>query len=197
MLLHARGNGKHIGVEDDVVRIESGLFGQQTVSTGADLYLALVGIGLPLLVKCHHHYGCSQTAYFPGMGQEYILALFQRNGVDDRLALQAFQSGTDDIPLRGVYHDRHTGYIRLGSNEVKERGHLGTGIEKPVVHINVYHLRTILHLAACDADGFFIVMLFYQPQELARTGHVATLTNVDEVGFGLHGQPFQSRQPQA
>ena len=56
VLLHARGNGENVRIEDDVFRREADLVDQDPVSALADADLLLVGRGLALLVEGHHHY---------------------------------------------------------------------------------------------------------------------------------------------
>ena len=196
MLLHARGHGQDVGVEDDVRRTEASFVYQQAVSPAADGYAAFVGIGLPLFVKGHHHRGGAQAADEAGMFQEFLLAFLQRDGVDDGLALHALQSSHDDVPLRGVYHHRHAGNLGLGGYQIEEGCHLFFGIKQAVVHVDVDDLCPVLHLTAGDAKGFLVVFFINEPQELARAGHIATLAHVDEVVFGLHLQQFEAGEPE-
>ena len=44
------------GIEDDVLRREADLLGQDPVGARADLDLALDGVGLALFVEGHHHH---------------------------------------------------------------------------------------------------------------------------------------------
>ena len=75
MLGHARGDGQHVGVEDDVLRGEADLFGEKPVGAFADGDLALVGVGLARLVECHDHRGGSQPTHALGMLEEGLFAL--------------------------------------------------------------------------------------------------------------------------
>ncbi len=49
VLLDAGGDGEDVRIEDDVLRREAGLLGQQLVGAGADFDLARLGVGLPCL----------------------------------------------------------------------------------------------------------------------------------------------------
>ena len=196
VLLHARGHGQDVGVEDNVRRTEASFIYQQAVSPAADGNAAFVSVGLPLLVKSHHHRGGAQATDEAGMFQEFLLAFLQRDGVDDGLALHALQSSHDDVPLRGVYHHRHAGNLGLGGYQVEEGYHLFFGIKQAVVHVDVDDLCPVLHLTAGDTEGFLVVFFINEPQELARAGHVATLAHVDEVVFGLHLQQFEAGEPE-
>ena len=62
VLLEAGGNGEHVGIEDDVRRIDAGLFGQQPIGALADLDLARDGVGLALLVEGHHDHRRRRSA---------------------------------------------------------------------------------------------------------------------------------------
>ena len=59
--------------------------------------------------------------------------------------------------------------------------HFGTRVQQSVVHIDVYHLRTVVHLLAGNGDGLLILLFLNQAQELARTGHVAPFADVEEI----------------
>ena len=61
--------------------------------------------------------------------------------------------------------------------------HLLTCVEKTVVHIDIEHQRSVVHLFAGDGDGFVVILFLNQSQELARTGNVAALTHIDESHF--------------
>ncbi|CNV29953.1 Uncharacterised protein [Salmonella enterica subsp. enterica serovar Bovismorbificans] len=56
VLFNTGGDGKDIRVEDDVFRREAHLFSQNPVRPTANLDFTLAGIGLPLLIKSHHHH---------------------------------------------------------------------------------------------------------------------------------------------
>ena len=92
VLLDAGGDGEDVGIEDDVLGREAGLFGQQLVGAGADRDLALQRVGLALLVEGHDDDGGAVGAHQPGVVQEGLLALLHRDRVDQRLALHAFQA---------------------------------------------------------------------------------------------------------
>jgi len=99
MLLYARGHGEAVGVKDDVLSRESDLVDQDVVGPLADFLAALEVVGLTVLIECHHHDGSTVLATQAGFADELLLALLQRDGVDDRLALDALEAGLDDLPL--------------------------------------------------------------------------------------------------
>ena len=59
--------------------------------------------------------------------------------------------------------------------------HFCPRVQQSVVHVDVYHLRTVFHLLAGNGDGLLILLFLNQAQELARTGHVAPLADVEEI----------------
>lgn len=99
VLLHTCGNGEHVRIEDDIKRVHPHLIHQYMVSPLGYLYSALKGCGLSYLVEAHHHTGGSVSEHILGMSDKHFLALLERYGVDDTLALTTLQSGSDDIPL--------------------------------------------------------------------------------------------------
>ena len=76
MLFDARGNGKNVGVKDDVLWRETHLSGQYFVSPRTDLGLACIGIGLAFFVKCHHHRSRAIAAHQIGLATKFSLAFF-------------------------------------------------------------------------------------------------------------------------
>ncbi len=62
VLLDPRGDREDVRVEDQVLRREAGLLGEQAVGALADLDLALDGVGLALLVEGHHDDGGAVAA---------------------------------------------------------------------------------------------------------------------------------------
>ena len=55
------------------------------------------------------------------------------------------------------------------------------GIEKPVVHVDVYHHGPVSHLLARNGYRLVIAFVLNEPQKLARACHVATLTHIDKA----------------
>ena len=189
VLLHTRCDGEHVRVEDDVERIHAQLVHQQAVSTPGYLDAALIGSSLSHFVEAHHHHGSAIAHHVPGMRKEHLLALLQTDGIDDALALAAFQSSQDHLPFRGVYHHRNLGYLRLSRYHIEEVHHLSLRIQQSVVHVDVYHGSSVSHLLACDTDGFLITFFVNQTQELPATSHVTALTHVYEPA-GIHRQMY-------
>ena len=181
VLLHTCGNGKHVRVEDDVERVHPHLIHQYMVSSLGYLDSALKGCGLSHLVEAHHHTGSSVSEHILGMSDKHFLALFERYGVDDTLALTALQSGSDDIPFGRVDHDGHFSYLGLGSYHIEEIHHLGLGIEQTVIHIDVYHRSPVSNLFTGYAEGFLITFLIDESQELSASCHIAPLTHIDKT----------------
>ena len=123
VFVHACCHGEYGGVEDDVERIEIELVNQEVVGSFADGDFALVGGGLPFFVECHDDDCCSEALYGLGMGKECGFSLLEGNGIDDALALYAFECRLDDFPLGGVDHDGHFRYVGVGHEEAQEMGH--------------------------------------------------------------------------
>ena len=157
MFLNTRGYGQDIGVENNVLRRKTDFVHQNVVGPFADFNAAFVAVGLALLVECHHH-GCRAVAqHFLGVFLEFFLAFLHRNRVDNRFALHAFQPGLNHFPLRGVNHERHAADVRLGGNQVQERGHHLHRIQHSFVHVHVNHLGAAFHLLAGHAQGGFVI----------------------------------------
>jgi len=106
VLLDPSRHRQDVGIEDDVLWGEPGLLGQQVISATADGYLALDGVGLPLLVEGHDHDSGPVIANAAGLIEEYLLALLEADRVHHAFALDALESGLEHAPARAVDHDR-------------------------------------------------------------------------------------------
>ncbi len=156
MLLHACGDGEDIGIEDDVFGGKADLVDQYAVGALADPDFVLVSGGLAQFVKSHHYNGSAVFQNFRRVLAKLFFAFFQRNRIDDALALQALQTGLDDLPFRRVHHKRHLGDFRLTPEQLQEACHRRDAINHALVHTDVEDVRPVLDLLPGYAYRFFI-----------------------------------------
>ena len=193
MLLHACGDGEDIGIEDDVFGGKADLVDQDAVGTLADPDFVLVSRGLTLFVKSHHYHGRAVFQNFRRVLAKLLFAFFQRNRIDDALALQALQTGLDDLPFRGVHHKRHLGDFWLTPEQLHEARHRRDAVNHALVHADVEDICPVFDLLAGDAYSFLIFTFLDQPGELRRTGHIGPLPDHDEDAW-LLGEGLRSRE---
>ena len=112
-----------------------------------------------------------------------VFALFQRNRIDDRLALHAFQSGFDHREFRGIDHHRNAGDVRLGRDQIEKRRHRLFGIEQAFVHVDVDDLRAVFDLIAGDRERRGIIAGCDELAKARRTGDVGAFADIDEGNF--------------
>ena len=129
MLVDACRHRENIRIEDDVFRREPHLFRQYAISARANRDLALARVGLALLVEGHDDHRRAVAHHRARMIDERRLAFLQRDRIDDRLSLHAFQPCLDHLEFRGIDHHRHARDIGLGRDEVQEFLHCLGGIE--------------------------------------------------------------------
>ena len=190
---NARGDGQHVGVEDDLLGRES-VFGQQAVGAFGHLDLAFEGVGLSPLVEEHDHSGGSVAPDGGGPAQELRFALLERDGVHDGLALRHLESGLEHLPLRRVDHRRHAGDLGFRGHQVEERAHGRRPVDQSVVHADIDDLRPGLDLGAGHREGLLVAAFADEPCEAGRSGDVRALADVDEVGLGNDPQRLQTAQ---
>ena len=195
MLLDARRDGEHVGVEHDVGRCETDLPDEQVVRATEDLDLPVGGLRLSLLVERHHDDRGAEAAHLTSLGEEVVLTLLQRDRVDDPLALNAAQSGLDHGPARRVDHDREPGNLRLGGDQVQENGHGPLAVEQVGVHVDVEQVGSTAHLLERDVDGLLPVPTLDQPSEARRAGDVRALSDDHERGFVCDGERLEPAEP--
>ena len=88
--------------------------------------------------------------------------------------------GFDDVPLRGVDHDRNPGNVGLGGDQVEEPDHRGLGIQHALVHVDINNLRAIVDLILRDLQCRLVVLLSDEAGKFCGAGHVGALANIDE-----------------
>ena len=58
--------------------------------------------------------------------------------------------------------------------------HFRTRIQQRVVHVDVYHQRTVLHLLAGYQHRFVVLLFLDETQKLPAARHIAAFTDVRE-----------------
>ena len=108
--------------------------------------------------------------------------------------MNTLQACDDNVPFRGVDHDRHFGNVGLGGNQVQESDDGGFGIEHAFVHVHVDNLGAVFHLFAGNRQGGVVVVFQNQALEFGRAGHVTALADVDEEGVRRNGKGLETAQ---
>ena len=99
VFLDARGDRKNVRIENDVFRGEVQFLGQKLEGAFADCHFAMDRVCLAFFIECHDDH-CRTVSQTQTCGlQEGLLAFFQTDGVDDRLALHAFQPRLEHGPV--------------------------------------------------------------------------------------------------
>ena len=195
VLLHSRRHGQDVRIEDNVLRLKSGLIHKNPVGARADPRLVLEPRCLPLLVESHHHRRRAILQHRRRVLAKLPLALLQRNRVHNALALQALQPRLNHLPLRGVDHERNLCYFGLAGQQLQIARHRGYAVDHPLIHADVEYVRAVLYLLPRHAYGLFVLAFFDQLGELRRPGHVGPLADQNEDA-GLLREGLRSRQSQ-
>ena len=99
MLFYSGSDGENVGIEDYILRVHPGFFGEETVGSGADLYLSVEGCCLTFFVKCHYYYCCSEGLYGLCLFDELFRAFLEADGVHDAFALGVLEACDDGFPV--------------------------------------------------------------------------------------------------
>ena len=196
VLLHAGGDRKDVRIEDDVLRRKADAVDQNVVGARGDLLFLFQRVGLAGFVERHDHDGGAVAAHQFGVADEGVLALLERDRIDHRLALHAFQPGLDHREFRGIDHHRHARDIGLGGDQIEERGHRLFGIEQALVHIDVDDLRAVLDLIAGHRERGRIIAGGDELAESRRAGDVGALADIDERNLRRQREGFEAGEPQ-
>ena len=167
MLFDAGRNGKHVRVEDDVLRLPP-VGDEQLVGALADVHLPLDGVGLPLFVERHHDDARPVALDLPRVCQEFVLALLEADRVDDALPLQALEPGLEHRPARAVDHDRDARDVWFGRDQVEEGRHRLHRVEEVGVHVDVEDVRAAADLFERDLDRLLELPALDQAPEARR-----------------------------
>ena len=99
VLFNARGDGKNVGVENNVFRCEVQLIDQDAVCTFTNLDFSRIGVGLTLFIKRHDNRRCTITLDESGLLFELRQPFFHGDGIYDALALNASQASLNHAPF--------------------------------------------------------------------------------------------------
>jgi len=194
VLLDAGGDREDVGIEDDVLGREADLFRENFVGACANFDFARLGVGLALLIKSHDHGRRAVATHDLGLGDEFFLALLQRNRIHHRLALDAFQAGLDHLELGRVHHDRDARDVGLGGDEVQKLDHHLLRIEQALVHVDVDDLGAGGDLLARHVKRGGIVAGLNEFSEFRGARDVGALADIDETNVGGQRERLQPRQ---
>ena len=162
VLLHAGGDGEHVKIENDVLRIHAHLFGEDLVGALGDGDLVVARRSLALFVESHDDGRRTIAHDLFGLCAELVFTALEADGIDDALTLHALEACFDDRPLGAVDHDRHLANVWLGGDEVEEAGHAGFAVEHAFVEIDIDNLRAFLDLREHDGEGAGEVVVLNQ-----------------------------------
>ena len=161
-----------------------------------DLDLPLDRVGLSALVERHHDDRGAVAADEPGLLKEIRLAFLERDGVDDRLALNALEPGFDHRPLRAVDHHRHPGDFRLGRDVVEERASSpARSRASPSSMFTSMRFAPPRTWSSATAAASAKAPSLIEPRKLPRAGDVGPLADHLEVAVGPDGERLEARQP--
>ena len=192
VFFQARCDCENVRIEDDVLRWEIQLCGEEVIGAFADFGLARKRIGLPHFVERHHDDSSAMTPRDGCLVEKLFLTFLHRNRIDDGLALNAFEAGLNHVEFRGIDHDRHAGDVRLGCDKVKKLDHRLFGIEQALIHVYVNDLRAVLDLIACNLEGGREVTVLDQLSESRRTRDVGAFAHINEGNIGGEDEWLQT-----
>src|SRR5262249_11759708 len=97
VFLHAGADREDVHIENNVLGRETDLLGEQVMDSLTNSDLVIGGDGLALLVEGHDHDCGTIAADRARLRHEALKIVFDGDGVDNRLALDALQASLDDL----------------------------------------------------------------------------------------------------
>ena len=186
VFFNARGNGKNVGVKNDVFGWEVHLIDQYAVCAFANFNFALVGIGLAFFIKSHDHRSRTISLDELRLLLKAFHALFHADGIDNALALNATQTRFNDTPFGRVDHDGHAGNVGLRRNQVQEPNHGRLAVQHGFVHVDVNNLRTVFNLLTGHCQSLLVLAIQNHAGKCFRACDVGALTNVHKQRVGTN-----------
>src|SRR5690606_36132468 len=122
------------------------------------------------------------------------LAFLEADGVDDALALDALEAGFQNLPFGRVDHDGHATDVRLAGDQPQEARHGRLGVQHALVHVDVDHLGSSLHLLQGHIQRSRVVALSDEAGEAAGAGDVGAFPDVHEQRVSPDVEGLQTAQ---
>ena len=180
VLSKTSANSQDVWIKYYVVRSKAYFLNQNAESSLANANLVLKCCSLTFLIKGHHNHRSAVIPANGGVVLESLLALLQGYRVYYTFALGTLQSSLNNMKLRGVYHEWHLAHIRLRDKQVHKLCHGRYAVNKPVVHVDVKHVSTLLHLLAGYPESLLVVAIHNRLLVHYGTSNIASLTHVQE-----------------
>ena len=182
----AGGAGEDQRIDDDVLRGNAVLFGQQLYDALRHGQLALAREGLRLqlvFVDGAHHQRRAVAFGDRADALELLLAVLQVDRVDDALALAVGERQFHRLGVGGVDHD---GRFDLADQLLVEGRDVLDLVAIGALQADVDDVRAVAYLAARDLGGLFPFLRGHQILEEARADHVGALAH-DQRAIALLG----------
>ena len=181
VLLDTRRNRQDIGIENDVVLIETDLIHQNPISPFTNPDLLIIGRRLAFFVKRHHHHSRAVFHDMSGIILKSLFPLFKRNRVHDSLALKMFQTLFQNLPFRGIDHDGHPCHIRFALEQIEILRHHRFAVDEAIIETDIDHVGAIRHLLTRHFDRRLQITHPDQLRKLRRPRHVRPLPDHQET----------------
>ena len=186
-------------IEDDVLGLDAVFFGEQLERALGHLQLALARDGLRLLlviVDASDDQRGAEAARERHDFLEAILAVFEVDRIDQRLARRALERLFDHAMIGRIDHQRHFDFFDFDFEEARDVGHL---VAIRVLQAYVEDVRTATDLHAPNFGGLLDLAVRDQPLELAAAKHVGPLADDHRTRIVVDDERFDSgnhRAPQ-
>ena len=184
-------------IEDDVLGLDAVLFGEQLERALRDLQFALARDGLRLLlvlVDASDDQRGAEAARERHDFLEAILAVFEVDRIDQRLARRALERFFDHAVIGRIDHQRNFDFLDLDFEKAGDVGHL---VAIRILQAYVEDVRAAAHLHAPDFGRFLDLALRDQPLELAAAEHVGALADDHGARVVVDDQSLDARDDRA
>ena len=164
-------------IEDDVLGLDAVFFGEQLERALRHLQFALARDGLRLLlvvVDTSDDQRGAEAARQRHDLLEAILAVFEVDRIDQRLARRALERLFDHAMIGRVDHQRHFDFFDFDFEKAGDVRHL---VAIRILQAYVEDVRAAAHLHAPDFGSFLELAVRDQPLELAAAEHVGALAD--------------------
>mmetsp|Transcript_9613 Transcript_9613/g.35640 ORF Transcript_9613/g.35640 Transcript_9613/m.35640 type:complete len:434 (+) Transcript_9613:2110-3411(+) len=192
VFLDTSGNGENVKIENYVLWWKINLLYEQIVGTLANFKFTLTCGCLSLLVEGHDNYSSTVASDQSCLLEEFLLSLFERDGVYNAFSLKASKPGLDNLHFGGVHHHWNFGNFWLRSNQFAEAIHCKFSIQKTFVHVDIENLSSFLNLRSGHLKSFRVLIFQNEILETTRSCNIASLSDIHKVSLFCENEWFQS-----
>jgi len=170
-----------VQIKDYILRRETALLSQNFKGSLTNRDLVVNFNSLTFFVESHDNNSSSVILNDFSFLDKFLFSFFERNGIDNTLALTLLQAALDYLELGRIDHEGESGDFRVTQSQSAESLHRFLPVNESVVQVDIKNLSSVLNLIFRHLDRLLVLVVHDQLLESERPRDVATFSHVHEV----------------